>query len=214
MTGLDVPLERLQSYPDELPPPRRRGDVDLVGLLAIADDLALGLSALRSLMVPSGHPSLLVPSREDCEHVMREVDRLLRRAVHLQRNAHAALLGRCLLGSGSARGCSTEGAVLRLNVWDDTSRRAVVEDGTAGCVAHTVEAVRRVMRDPANRKVLLVNDYDYDYDHGYDHECARDHARDRERGGPAVARGVGLGPDDTEVFLKRGLTLRPDHRAA
>ncbi|MDX3322879.1 hypothetical protein PV415_38950, partial [Streptomyces sp. ME03-5684b] len=184
----------------------RRIEKGLVGLLAIADDLALGLSALRSLMVPSGHPSPLVPSGEDCEHVMREVDRLLRRAVHLRRNAHAALLGRCLLGSGSARGCSTEGAVLRLNVWDDTSRRAVVEDGTVGCVAHTVEAVRRVMRDPANRKVLLVNDYDY----GYDHECARD----REREGTAVARCVGLGPDDTEVFLKRGLTPCPDRRAA
>ncbi|GAA2698029.1 MULTISPECIES: hypothetical protein [Streptomyces] len=210
MTGLDVPLERLQSYPDELPPPRRRGDVDPVGLLSIADDLALGLSALRSLMGPSGHSIPPVPSGEDCEHVMREVDRLLRRAVHLQRNAHAALLGRCLLGSGSPRGCSTEGAVLRLNVWDDTSRRAVVEDGTAGCVAHTVEAVRRVMRDPVSRKVLLVNDYDYDHDHDHDQECARD--RDRE--GPAVARGVGLGPDDTEVFLSRGLTLRPDHRAA
>ncbi|XKK61300.1 hypothetical protein HFP71_37940 [Streptomyces sp. ARC32] len=210
MTGLDVPLERLQSYPDELPPPRRRGDVDLVGLLSIADDLALGLSALRSRMVLSGHPSPPVSSGEGCEHVTGEVDRLLRRAVHLQRNAHAALLGRCLLGSGSARGCSTEGAVLRLNVWDDTSRRAVVEDGTAGCVAHTVEAVRRVMRDPASRKVLLVNDYDYDHDNDHGHACARD----REREGPAVARGVGLGPDDTEVFLKRGLTLRPDHRAA
>ncbi|WP_328565011.1 hypothetical protein [Streptomyces coelicoflavus] len=151
-------------------------------------------------MLLSGHPSPPASSGEVCGHARRELDRLLRRAVHLQRNAHAALLGRCLLGSGSPRGCSTEGAVLRLNVWDDTSRRAVVEDGTASCVAHPVEAVRRVMRDPVSRKVLLVNDYDYD--------------RERDREGPAVARRLRLGPDDTEAFLSRGLTLRPDHRAA
>ncbi|MER6373308.1 hypothetical protein ABT255_34125 [Streptomyces mirabilis] len=36
MTDLHEPLD---SYPDELPPPRQHGDVNLVGLLSVADDL-------------------------------------------------------------------------------------------------------------------------------------------------------------------------------
>ncbi|MCZ9340138.1 hypothetical protein NGM37_20465, partial [Streptomyces sp. TRM76130] len=31
LTDLHEPLEPLESYPDELPPPRQRGDVNLVG---------------------------------------------------------------------------------------------------------------------------------------------------------------------------------------
>lgn len=43
MTDLHEPPESLHSYPDELPPPRRRGDVNMVGLLSdgvldLADD--------------------------------------------------------------------------------------------------------------------------------------------------------------------------------
>jgi hypothetical protein len=34
LTDLHEPLEPLDSYPDELPPPRQRGDVSLVGLPA------------------------------------------------------------------------------------------------------------------------------------------------------------------------------------
>ncbi|MGC0208392.1 hypothetical protein [Streptomyces levis] len=45
LTNLHEPLEPLDSYPDELPTPRQRGDVSLVGLLSIADDLARSLAA-------------------------------------------------------------------------------------------------------------------------------------------------------------------------
>ncbi|WP_406320050.1 hypothetical protein [Streptomyces sp. NBC_01637] len=123
MTDLHEPLEPLDSYPDELPPPRQRGDVNLVGLLSVADDLARNLSALKIL---------------------------LEKAVYLRRHAHAAMLGRCVLGADSKEG-STEGARLQLNVWDDHTCRDIVEDGTTGCVAHTVEAARRTMADPASR---------------------------------------------------------------
>ncbi|MEU2718113.1 hypothetical protein [Streptomyces sp. NPDC007205] len=75
-----------------------------------------------------------------------------------------------------------------------TARRDIVEDGTTSCVAHTVEAARRTMDDPASRKVLLAFVHD---DEGSD-----------------VSRAFGLGPDDTEPFLNRGLTLRPEHRVA
>ncbi|WP_158102418.1 hypothetical protein [Streptomyces africanus] len=75
----------------------------------------------------------------------------------------------------------------------DTTRRDIVEDGTTGCVAHTIEAARRTMADPASRKILLA------------------FVRDDE--GTAVARALGLGPDDTAQFLNGGLTLRPEHRA-
>jgi hypothetical protein len=96
-------------------------------------------------------------------------------------------------GGGGPKDCSTEGAGLQLNVWDDNTRRDIVEDGITGCVAHTVDAARRVMADPASRKILLA------------------FVRDDE--GSAVARALGLGPEDTKQFLKRGLTLRPEHRA-
>jgi hypothetical protein len=99
-----------------------------------------------------------------------------------------------VLGADSKEDCSTEGARLQLNVWDDTTRRDIVEDGTTGCVAHTVEAARRSMADPASRKILLAFVHDDE--------------------GAAVSRALGLGPDDTEQFLHRGLTLRPEHRAA
>ncbi|MEU5646395.1 hypothetical protein [Streptomyces milbemycinicus] len=91
-------------------------------------------------------------------------------------------------------GCSTEGARLQLNVWDENTRRDIVEDGTTNCITHTVEAARRIMAAPASRKILL--------------------AFAREDNGAAVCRALGLGPADTEQFLHRGLTLRPEHRAA
>ncbi|MER6680070.1 hypothetical protein [Streptomyces olivaceoviridis] len=56
-----------------------------------------------------------------------------------QRHAPAAMLGRCVLGADSKEDCSTEGTNLQLNVRDDTTRRDIVEDGTTGCVAHSVD---------------------------------------------------------------------------
>ncbi|MEU2549996.1 hypothetical protein ABZ618_32035 [Streptomyces roseolus] len=97
-----------------------------------------------------------------------------------------------MLGADSGEDCSTEGANLQLNVWDDKSRREIVEDGTTGCVTHTIEAARRAMADPASRKILL--------------------AFVREAEGTAVSGALGLGPDDTAQFLNRGLVLRPEHR--
>ncbi|MGX1762068.1 hypothetical protein ACWIG5_35045 [Streptomyces lydicus] len=192
MTDLHQPLEPLDSYPDELPPPRQRGDVNLVGLLSVADDLARSLSALKVRMQPYNPKTSLVSPEKARENTEKEVDRLLGKAVYLQRHAHAAMLGRCVLGADSKQDCSTEGAHLQLNVWDDTTRRDIVEDGTTGCVAHTVEAARRAMADPASRKILLA------------------FVRDDE--GTAVSRALGLEPADTEQFLHRGLPLRPDHR--
>ncbi|MEV8037831.1 hypothetical protein [Streptomyces sp. NPDC086182] len=122
------------------------------------------------------------------------VDGLLEKSVYLQRHAHAAMLGRCVLGADSKEDCSTEGANLQPNVWDDTTRREIVEDGTTGCVTHTVEAARRTMANPASRKILLA------------------FAHDDE--GSAVSRALGLRADDTEQFLYRGLALRPEHRVS
>jgi len=48
------------------------------------------------------------------------------------------------------------------------------------------------MANPATRKILL--------------------AFVRDDQGTAVARALGLGPDDTAQFLNRGLVLRPKHR--
>lgn len=194
MTDLHEPLEPLESYPDELPPPRQRGDVNLVGLLSVADDLARSLSALKIRVQPYDPKTSLVSPEKARENTEKEVDRLLGKAVYLQRHAHAATLGRCVLGADSKEDCSTEGANLQLNVWDDRRRREIVEDGTTGCVAHTVEAARRIMADPASRKILL--------------------AFVREDEGTAVSHALGLGPADTAQFLDRGLTLRPEHRVS
>ncbi|WP_274919436.1 hypothetical protein [Streptomyces sp. WZ-12] len=193
MTDLHEPLEPLESYPDELPPPRQRGDVNLVGLLSVADDLARSLSALKIRMQPHNSRTSLVSAEKARENTEKEVDRLLGKAVYLQRHAHAALLGRCVLGADSKEDCSTEGANLQLNVWDDKTRRDIIEDGTTGCVAHIVEAARRIMADPASHKILLA------------------FVRDDE--GTAVSHALGLGPDDADQLLYRGLTLRPEHRA-
>lgn len=192
MTDLYEPLEPLKSYLDELPPPRQHGDVNLVGLLSVADDLARSLAALKIRVQPHDPKASLVSPEKARENTEKEVDRLLGTAVYLQRHAHAAMLGRCVLGADSKDDCSTEGANLQLNVWDGKTRRDIVEDGTTGCVAHTVEAARRTMSDPATRKILLA------------------FVRDDE--GAAVARALGLGPDDTAQFFDRGLTLRPEHR--
>uniref|UniRef100_UPI00366B7E32 hypothetical protein n=1 Tax=Bacillus tropicus TaxID=2026188 RepID=UPI00366B7E32 len=192
MTDLHDPLEPLESYPDELPPPRQHGDVNLVGLLSLADDLARNLALLKIRLEPRDPENLLVSPETVRKGTEQEVNRLLGTAVYFQRHAHAALLGRCVLGADSKEDCSTEGARLQLNIWDDTTRRDIVEDGTTGCVAHTVEAARRAMADPASRKILLA------------------FVRDEE--GTAAARALGLGPDDTAQFLDRGLVLRPEHR--
>ncbi|MFD5000055.1 hypothetical protein [Streptomyces buecherae] len=194
MTDLHEPLEPLESYPDELPPPRQRGDVNLVGLLSVADDLARELSALKIRAQPHNPKTSLVSPEKARENLEKAIDRLLGRAVYLQRHAHAALLGRCVLGADSKEDCSTEGARLQLNVWDDTTRRDIVEDGTTGCVTHTIEAARRAMADPASRKILLV------FVHGDE--------------GTTVARALGLNPEDTDQLLDHGLTLRPEHRVA
>ncbi|MEN8651730.1 hypothetical protein ABCR94_14155 [Streptomyces sp. 21So2-11] len=122
MTDLHEPLEPLESYPDELPPPRQRGDVNLVGLLSVADDLARSLSALKIRVQPHDPKTSLVSPEKARENTEKEIDRLLGTAVYLQRHAHAALLGRCVLGADSKEDCSTEGANLQLNVWDDTTR--------------------------------------------------------------------------------------------
>lgn len=192
MTDLHEPLEPLESYPDELPPPRQRGDVNLVGLLSFADDLAHNLRALKIRVEPRDQENPWVSPEQAQKNTEEEVDRLLATAVYFQRHAHAALLGRCVLGADSKEDCSIEGANLQLNIRDDKTRRDIVEDGTTGCVAHTVEAARRAMAEPASRKILLA------------------FIRDEE--GAAVARALGLGPDDTAQFLDRGLVLRPEHR--
>lgn len=194
MTGLHEPLEPLASYPAELPPPRQRGDVNIAGLLSIADDLASSLAALKIRAQPHNPKTSLVSAETARENLHREIDRLLDKAVYFQRHAHAALLGRCVLGADSEEDCSTEGARLQLNVWDATTRRDIVEDGTTGCVTHTLEAARRAMADPESRKILLA------------------FARDDE--GTSVSRALALGPDDTDQFLHRGLVLRAEHRGA
>lgn len=164
-----------------------------MGLLSVADDLARSLAALKIRVQPHDPKTSLVSPEKARENTEKEVDRLLGTAVYLQRHAHAAMLGRCVLGADSKDDCSTEGANLQLNVWDDKTRRDIIEDGTTGCVAHTVEAARRTMSDPATRKILTA------------------FVRDDE--GAAVACALGLGPDDTAQFFDRGLTLRPEHRA-
>ncbi|WP_328965534.1 hypothetical protein [Streptomyces virginiae] len=112
MTDLHEPLEPLDTYPDELPPPRRRGDVNLVGLLSMADDLARSLAALKIRVQPHDPKTSLVGPEKARENTEKEVERLLDTAVYLQRHAHAALLGRCVLGADSKEDCSTEGANL------------------------------------------------------------------------------------------------------
>ncbi|MFE1198695.1 hypothetical protein ACFW6E_39135 [Streptomyces olivaceoviridis] len=116
MTDLHEPWEPLDSYPDESPPPRQFGDVNLVGLLSVADDLARSLATLKIRVRPHDPKTPLVSPEKAREK-----------------------LGRCVLGADSNGGCSTEGANLQLNVWDDTTRRDIVDDGTTGCVAHSVD---------------------------------------------------------------------------
>ncbi|MGW5852468.1 hypothetical protein ACWFQ8_31835 [Streptomyces sp. NPDC055254] len=157
----------------------------------MADDLARGLSALKIRVQPHDPKTSLVSPEKARENTEKEVDRLLATAAYLQRHAHAAVLGRCVLGADSKEDCSNEGANLQLNVWDDTTRQDIVEDGTTGCVAHTVEAACRTMADPASHKILLA------------------FVRDDE--GTAVSRALGLGPDDAAQFFDRSLVLRPEH---
>ncbi|MEV5567916.1 hypothetical protein AB0L54_34435 [Streptomyces sp. NPDC052196] len=192
MTDLHEPLDPLDSYPNELPPPRHVGDVNVAGLLSMADDLAKNVSALLFRARSSGSEVQVMPRDMIQRNLEKSVAEVLEKVVYLQRHAHAALLGRCVLGADSKEECSTEGATLQLNVWDDITRRDIVEDGTTGCVAHTIEAARRTMADPVSRKIVLA------------------FVRDAE--GAAVCRALGLGPDDAEQFLYGGLVLRPEHR--
>ncbi|MFI9630368.1 hypothetical protein [Streptomyces sp. NPDC052042] len=192
MTDLHEPLDPLESYPDELPPPRQRGDVNVAGLLSMADDLAKTVSALVIRARSSGSDVQIMPREMIQKNLEKHAEEVLGKVVYLQRHAHAALLGRCVLGADSKEDCSTEGANLQLNVWDERTRRDIVEDGTTGCVTHTIEAARRSMADPGSRKIVLA------------------FVRDAE--GLAVCRALGLGPDDAEQFLYGGLTLRPEHR--
>ncbi|MGV4989035.1 hypothetical protein ACVB8X_42070 [Streptomyces sp. NRAIS4] len=60
MTDLHEPLEPLDSYSDELPPPRQRGGVNLVGLLSVADNLARSLSALKVWAQPCDPKTAIV----------------------------------------------------------------------------------------------------------------------------------------------------------
>ncbi|MFE6155580.1 hypothetical protein [Streptomyces sp. NPDC057889] len=123
MTGLHEPLDPLDSHSGELPPPRQRGDVSLVGLLSVADGLARSLSALKFRVQPYDPKTAIVSPGKARENVDTEIDHLLGKAVNLQRQAHAAMLGRCVLGADSQQDCSTEGAHLQLNVWDAHTRR-------------------------------------------------------------------------------------------
>ncbi|MEU6011251.1 hypothetical protein [Streptomyces sp. NPDC047453] len=165
-----------------------------MGLLSVADDLARSLSPLRIRVRPYDPKTAVVSPEKAQENLEKEVDRLLDKAVYLQRHAHAAMLGWCVLGTDSKEDCFTEGARLQLNIWDDTTRRDMVEDGTTGCVAHIVEGARRTMADPTRRKILLAFSHDDE--------------------GVAVSRALGLGPADTEQFLHRGLILRPEQRVS
>ncbi|MYY04732.1 MULTISPECIES: hypothetical protein [unclassified Streptomyces] len=194
MTDLHERLEPLENYPDELPPPRQHGDVNMVSLLSMVDGLAEDMSNLL-VRARCSDPAIAIMPREMVQkNLEKYTAEALEKVVYLQRRAHAALLGRCVLGAGSKEDCSTEGANLQLNVWDDTTRRDIVEDGTTGCVAHTIEAARRTMADSASRKILLA------------------FVSDAE--GLAVCRALGLGPDDAEQFLYSGLVLRPEHRVS
>ncbi|MEE1831782.1 hypothetical protein [Streptomyces sp. SP17KL33] len=98
--------ELLDSYPD-VPPLRQRGDVNLVGPLSSADDLARSLAALKIRVQPHDSKTSLVSPEEAREHEVKEVDRLLGTSVYFQRHAHAAMLERCVLGADSKEDCST-----------------------------------------------------------------------------------------------------------
>ncbi|MEU1449940.1 MULTISPECIES: hypothetical protein [Streptomyces] len=77
-------------------------------------------------MQPYDPKTSLVSPEKAQENLEKHVDRLLGKAVYLQRHAHAAMLGRCVLGADSKEDCSTEGARLQLNVWDGHTRRDMV----------------------------------------------------------------------------------------
>ncbi|MFI1834151.1 hypothetical protein [Streptomyces olivaceoviridis] len=86
--------------------------MNLVGLLSIADDLARSLTMLKIRVQPHGPKTPLVSPEKARENAAKEVDRLLGTAVHFQRHAPAAMLGRCVLGADSKEDCSTEDDVL------------------------------------------------------------------------------------------------------
>ncbi|MFE7267127.1 hypothetical protein ACFU9B_34565 [Streptomyces sp. NPDC057592] len=81
--------------------------MNLVGLLSVADDLASSLSALKIRVQPYDPKTSLVSTEKAQENLEKHVDRLLGKAVHLQRHAHAAMLGRCVLGADYKEDCST-----------------------------------------------------------------------------------------------------------
>ncbi|MEV5989219.1 hypothetical protein AB0L85_30230 [Streptomyces sp. NPDC052051] len=61
MTDLHEPLD---SYSDELPPPRQRGHVNLVSLLSMADDLAKEMSALHVREKKCSAPEVVIMPQE------------------------------------------------------------------------------------------------------------------------------------------------------
>ncbi|WP_055495760.1 hypothetical protein [Streptomyces sp. TP-A0356] len=71
MTDLHEPLGPLDSYPDELPPTRQRGDVNLVGLHSVADDLARRLSALKIRVQPYDPKTSLVRPEKARENLKK-----------------------------------------------------------------------------------------------------------------------------------------------
>ncbi|MFF1400205.1 hypothetical protein ACFVZD_41350 [Streptomyces sp. NPDC058287] len=123
MTDLHEPLDPLDSCPDELPPPRQHGDVNLVGLRSVAGDLTRSLSTLKIRVQPYDPKTAIVSPEKARENLKTEIDHLLGKAVYLPCQAHAAMLGRCVLGADSQQDCSIEGAHLQLNVWDAHTRR-------------------------------------------------------------------------------------------
>ncbi|WP_416518534.1 hypothetical protein [Streptomyces achromogenes] len=98
--------------------------VNLVGLLSVADDLISNLAALKIGMQP--------------------YDRRLRSSAG--RGPGKTGEERCVLGADSKTNCFSERAGLQLNIWGDTTRRDIVEEGSTGCVTHTVEVARRADR--------------------------------------------------------------------
>ncbi|MDP9616346.1 hypothetical protein [Streptomyces demainii] len=84
MTDLHEPLD---SYPDELPPPRQRGDVNLVSLLSMADGLAKEMSALH-IRAKCSDPEVAITPREMVqENLEQHAAEVLEKVVYLQRRA-------------------------------------------------------------------------------------------------------------------------------
>ncbi|MGW5496023.1 hypothetical protein [Streptomyces olivaceoviridis] len=85
MTDLHERWEPLDSYPDESPPPRQCGDVNLVGLLSVADDLARSLATLKIRVRPHGpKTSLVSPEKARENAAIRAASRRATRPVPME----------------------------------------------------------------------------------------------------------------------------------